>query len=73
MNASFKLTKPTISGEPSINTSLHLYDHLIKAIVLYGSEIWGLFKTSSATLRKSSTFLFEEIYKNNIADKSQIK
>ena len=28
---------------------------------------------NSATFKKSSCFIFEEIYKNNIADKSQIK
>ena len=43
IKATFKLTKSIISGEPSINTSLHLYDHMIKPIVVYGSEIWGVF------------------------------
>ena len=73
MKASFKLTKLITTGEPSINTSLHLYDHLVKPIVLYGSEIWGTFKTNIAACKKSSCFAFEEIYRNNIADKSQIK
>ena len=68
-----KLTKLITTGEPSINTSLHLYDHLVKPIVLYGSEIWGTFKTNIAACKKSSCFAFEEIYRNNIADKSQIK
>ena len=73
MKASFKLTKLLTSGEPSIKTSFHLYDHLIKPIVLYGSEIWGIFRTNSAACKKNSAFLFEEIYKNTIADKSQIR
>lgn len=73
MKASFKLTKLITSGEPSIKTSLHLYDHLIKPIVLYGSEIWGIFKTSSAACMKTSTFILNDIYKNNIADRSQVK
>ena len=70
--ATFKLTKTIISGEQSINTSLHLYDHMIKPIVVYGSEIWGVFKTNSAACKKDSLFSLENIYKNNIADKSQI-
>ena len=41
--APFKLTKLFSSSKTSINTSLHLFDHLIKPIVLYGSEIWGMF------------------------------
>lgn len=75
MKASFKLTKLTTSGEPSVNTSLHLYDHLIKPIVLYGSEIWGVFKTNSAACKKDKmgTFVMDEIYNNNIADKSQVR
>ena len=73
LKASFKLTKLTTTGEPSMKTSLHLYDHLLKPIVLYGSEIWGTFKTNTSTCKKSSCFKFEEIYRNNIADKSQIR
>ena len=56
-----------------MQTSLHLYEHLLKPIVLYGSEIWGAFKTNTSTCKNSSCFLFEEIYRNNIADKSQIR
>ena len=73
IKATFKLTKLTTTGDPSIKTSLHLYDHLIKPIVLYGSEIWGSFKTNSSACKKSSCFIFEEIYRCNIADKSQMK
>lgn len=40
---SFKLTKLTASAYPNIVTSIHLYDHLIKPIVLYASEIWSTF------------------------------
>ena len=72
IKASFILTKLTTTGEPSMKTSLHLYDHLLKPIVLYGPDICGTFKTNSAACKKNSSFIFEEIYKINIADKSQI-
>ena len=68
IKATFKLTKSIISREPSINTSLYLYDHMIKPIVVYGSEIWGVFKTNSAACKKDSMLSFENIYKSNIAD-----
>lgn len=29
------------STQPPINTFLHLFDHIIKPIALYGCEIWG--------------------------------
>lgn len=73
LKASFKLTKLITSAEPSINTSIHLYDHLIKPIVLYGSEIWGSFKTNTAACRKNDDTLFENVFSNNIADKSHMK
>ena len=71
--ASFKLTKLVSSSEPSIKTSLHLFDHLIKPIVLYGAEIWGMFKTNSSACQKDDNFTFQNIYKNNIADKAHIR
>ena len=70
--ASFKVTKIITSAEPSIKTSLHLYDHLIKPILLYGSEIWGVFKTNSKVCKRDEAFLFQSIYKNSLADKSQM-
>lgn len=36
----FKLIK-MLKPLPTIKTSLHLFDHLIKPILLYGCEIWG--------------------------------
>ena len=62
IKASFKLTKLTTTGEPNMKTSLHLYDHLLKSIVLYGLEIWDTFKTNSAACKKSNCFIFGETY-----------
>ena len=70
--ATFKVTKIITSAEPSVRTSLHLYDHLIKPILLYGSEIWGVFKTNSKACKKDESFLFPSIYKNSFADKSHV-
>jgi hypothetical protein len=40
LKALFKLKK-MLNPMPNVKTALHLFDHLIKPIVLYGSEIWG--------------------------------
>ena len=45
--AMFKLTKSLSGIAPSINTFLHLFDHTVKPILLYGSEIWGGFLLDS--------------------------
>ena len=57
IKAIFKLTKLTTTGEPSRKNSLHLHDHLIKPILLYGSEIWGSFKTNSFACKKKLAVL----------------
>jgi hypothetical protein len=38
----------------SIKANLHLFDHTIKPIVLYGSEIWEIFKTNSVACKKNA-------------------
>jgi len=43
MKALFKLKKSF--DKPSINTILHIFDHTITPILLYGSEIWGIFSS----------------------------
>ena len=32
------------SSHTSIKTFIHLFDHTIKPIIIYGSEIWGTIK-----------------------------
>jgi hypothetical protein len=39
LKALFKLVK-TIDSFPGIDTGMHLFDHMVKPVILYGSEIW---------------------------------
>jgi hypothetical protein len=41
VKAYFKLTKDFLSMHPSVKTSMHMFDHTIKPILLYGCEIWA--------------------------------
>jgi hypothetical protein len=52
LKASYKLSRCLSGSAASIKTNLHLFDHTIKPIILYGSDIWGLFETDSATCKK---------------------
>ena len=45
--AVFKLIKSFNNTPPKITTCLHLFDHTVKPILLYGSEIWGSFLIDS--------------------------
>ncbi|XP_062588222.1 uncharacterized protein LOC134249878 [Saccostrea cucullata] len=40
--AYFKLQKDFLTFNPSIRTALNVFDHTIKPIILYGSELWIL-------------------------------
>ena len=46
LKAFFKLKKDILSLNPNIRTSMHVFDHTIKPILLYGSDIWGMFNPS---------------------------
>ena len=43
LKALFKVKKCFQGHSPKIKTILHIFDHTIKPILLYGSEIWGSF------------------------------
>ena len=51
------------STDASIKTHLHLFEHMIKSIVLYGSEIWGMFKTDSAAYQKVVIIILRKFIK----------
>ena len=39
--AVFKLTSSFKELKPNVRTCMHLFDHIVRPILLYGSEIWG--------------------------------
>jgi hypothetical protein len=44
-----------LSGlNPSIHTIVHLFDHTITPIALYGSEIWGILNMSEKNNNQKS-------------------
>ena len=46
IKALFKLRKTFWDDAPKVTTLLHIFNHTIKPILLYGSEIWGYFSPS---------------------------
>jgi hypothetical protein len=47
----FKFKKCFQGHSPKIKTILHIFDHTIKPILLYGSEIWGSFPAQKKLLK----------------------
>ena len=73
LKAFFKLK--SIFGElsPSVDTSLHIFDHTIKPILLYGCEIWGASVPSKALIRNEPEFKIEKAYANFECEKLPLK
>ena len=71
LKAYFKLVKDILSFQPSVNTSMHIFDHTVKPVLLYGSEIWGALNPSSPRLRNDVSL--DKIYQNIDPDKLNYK
>lgn len=71
LKAYFKLCKTILNLHPSIRTSLHIFDHTVKPILLYGCEIWGTFNPASAKFRNGISF--DKIFKNAEPEKLNLK
>jgi hypothetical protein len=50
LKAMFKLTKSFENLSPSYDTCIHLFDHLVKPILTYGSDVWGSFLMKGKSL-----------------------
>ena len=51
LKAYFKLCKNILNLYPCLRTSLHIFDHTVKPILLYGSEIWGIYNPANSKFR----------------------
>ena len=56
LNAYFKLKKCFEYHKPKIKTILHVFDRNVKPVLLYGSEIWGIFYAKKLNKLKDSYF-----------------
>ena len=72
LRAQFKLSKCFSSMTPKLDTLIHLFEHTIEPIVLYGSEIWGTVNILSSKIKKAD-FTIENLFENFLCDKLQIK
>jgi hypothetical protein len=68
----FKLQKDFLPLSPKPKTSIHIFDHTIKPIALYGCEIGGTFNSNTARFR-NGTLSPDRIYSNLICEKLHTK
>ena len=58
---------------PNVNTSLHIFDHTVKPVLLYGCEVWGTCYPSAAAVGKQGDFKLEKGYNNLDCEKLAVK
>ena len=56
LKALFKFKKSFNLYKPKIKTLLHIFDHTVKPVLLYGSEVWGTSMVNE--INKEERFLF---------------
>ena len=71
LKALFKLQRDFLCLNPSISTALHVFNHTIKPILLYGCEIWSSFNLKSSKYRNGITL--EKIFSKSLAERLQLK
>ena len=73
LKAFFKLKSIFGDLSPNVNTSLHIFDHTVKPVLLYGREVWGTCYSSAAAVRKEGDFKLEKGYNNLDCEKLAVK
>jgi len=73
LKAFFKLAKMLSTERASANTAMHLFDHTIKPILLYASEVWGTFKTNLKRITNNPNNVLEKAYEKLKAEKVHLK
>jgi hypothetical protein len=50
---------------PNVKNSIHVFDHTIKPILLYGSEVWGYFNPFKKILQSNDLVLDQILLLNH--------
>jgi hypothetical protein len=64
LKAFFKLRRIFSPTLPNITTLLHIFDHTIIPILLYGCEIWGYFSPASSKIKREKDFKIDKGFDN---------
>ena len=65
--------RKSLAFYPNIGTSIHVFDHTIKPILLNGSEIWGSFNTQTAKFKNDRQITLDHIFDKLMCEKLHIK
>jgi hypothetical protein len=68
----FKMYKCFEGHKPKIKTLLHVFDHTVKPILTYGSEVWGT-RDPQKLLDKGDNYYFSKLCNDLKAEKAHMK
>lgn len=69
LKAYYKFFKSFKDQRPKVKTFLHTFDHTVKSVLLYGSEIWGAFGSNKV----KNNICFYKFCNEDIIEKLNIK
>lgn len=69
--AYFKLCNIFKDAMPKISTFIHTFNHTVKPVLLYGSEIWGMFDLAKFNRYRESPL--ENMFKDSFIEKLNIR
>jgi hypothetical protein len=73
LKAYFKLVKILSSQRSGVHTAIHLFDHTVKPVLLYASEIWGSIDPNLRKIKNNPDLKLERGYEKLMAEKLHLK
>ena len=69
----FKLAKILATEQSGVHTAIHMFDHMVKPILLYASEIWGSINPNLRRVKSNPDLKLERGYEKLWAEKLHLK
>jgi hypothetical protein len=73
LKAHFKLLSIFGNIQPDVKTSLHLFDHTIKPILLYGCEVWATVNPTRACITRCNSDKIQKAFSDFEPEKLNLK
>jgi len=73
LKAYFKMSKMLAAERSGAHTVMHLFDHTVKPVLLYASEIWGCINPNLQRIKKNPDCILDKGYEKLCSEKLQLK
>ena len=73
LKALYKLSKSLKNTDIKPSVAMHIYNHTVLQVILYGCEIWGMENKNQRRTQKAENFKIETSYENLLLNKIEMK